>query len=153
MFTEARAHLFISQIAFFGVVVYLHRVTTQLRWNDPCSTIYKTLIPPPPPSLSLYPHHTLPILSISFCLLRPVSALFTGRRHCSARLEATGPASCLFTSSWRCGESKTMAPSHSHWSATLLASGWLIRCHHNSRIITREKFSFARTTHKLRHPF
>lgn len=38
---------------------------------------------------------------------RPASALCTGRRLCSAWLEATGPASCPSTSSWPCGESKT----------------------------------------------
>lgn len=53
--------------------------------------------------------HTAPSLLL-LCLLRPVSALFTGKCHCSAWLEATGPASCPFTSSSRCGESKTMAP-------------------------------------------
>lgn len=53
--------------------------------------------------------HTLPIDSVLFVPSppRPASAPCTGRRLCSAWLEATGPASYPSTSSWPCGESKT----------------------------------------------
>lgn len=64
--------------------------------------------------------HTLPIDSVAFVSLpRPASARFTGRRLCSAWLEATGPASCPSTSSWPCGESKTTSPTNLDGSAFL----------------------------------
>lgn len=49
------------------------------------------------------------------CVLRRASVLCTGKRRCSARLEATGRASRPFTSLWRCGESKTMDPLDLQW--------------------------------------
>lgn len=60
-----------------------------------------------PSLLSIATPHT--VSDLLTCLPRPVSVLSTGKCHCSAWLEATGPASCPFTSSWLCGESKTMA--------------------------------------------
>ena len=75
-----------------------------LRWY--VSKKFKTIFFSPSIFSASTPH-TVP--SCFFFLLRPVSVPFTGKCLCSARLEATGPASCLFTSSWLCGESKTMA--------------------------------------------
>lgn len=69
--------------------------------------------------------------SLLLCPLRPASALFTGKCHCSAWLEAIGPASCPFTSSWPCGESKTMAPLI-HTGPLVYSAKWLIQSLQNN---------------------
>lgn len=74
-------------------------------WNETCVFLFTLCFF----KFHLYVRFILTTDSYFFCVLRPVSAPCTGKCHCSAQLEATGPVLCPFTSLWLFGESTTIA--------------------------------------------